>query len=226
MYLALHSWPTRAANEGTLDGEVFIVTKAAQNVRLGLVEVQLFGEQVIKEHVANREKQVKAKMPDFDKEIAKIDQDIVELRQLSKRKKALLEKIRAQGGRDSALDMQSMKESIKDGESFISAMEARRKTTTAAKENWPASSHYFKDLPQPIDSTRTGSDGKFSLKAPRDGKFALAAHASRELPDSKEEYYWLIWVSLDTKDSKHLILGNHNLMISGSKESVISTKSE
>jgi hypothetical protein len=91
------------------------------------------------------------------------------------------------------------------------------------KANWPDSEHYFKNLPKPMLSVRTNSEGKFSLSLPKTGRFALVAQGKREEP--AESYYWMTWVSLDGADKKSVILGNHNLTTSGSQESIIAIKS-
>jgi hypothetical protein len=210
-----------AAADGVLDGEIFIVTKSAQNVRLGLVEVMMFGEKEIKEHIEKKEKRVEAEKPDFDKEIARLEGSISKFKENLQKQKDLTERERKLGA-----DTSAGKRAAKNTEDMVTLFEDIKKAEVKRKGTWPSSRHYFKDLPQATASTRSNSDGKFSLKAPRDERIAIAARATRDLPDAKEEYYWLVWVSLDGKENKNIILGNHNVMSSGSKESVVSTKSD
>lgn len=196
---------------GILEGQVFIVTKAAENIRLGLVEVMLIPENDITNYVADRNKRLNDDRPDFEKEIADLDKSISELKANSEKSKALTEESRALG--DDVSIQRSMNE---NGEKAIALIEQVRESRIKAKENWPASSHYFKNLPTSLASTRTDADGKFSLPIPKQGKFAITAHASRKTWSANEEYYWMVWVSLNGKVSGNIILGNQNLMSSGS----------
>lgn len=59
---------TSAAEEGNLQGEVFIVTEKAENILLGLVEVQVFPEDQIKKYIAEREKRAQDEIPDFEED--------------------------------------------------------------------------------------------------------------------------------------------------------------
>jgi hypothetical protein len=207
---------------GTITGQVFIVTKAADNVRLGLVKIMLFPEEAITNYVADRNKQINDDRPDFDKQIADFDKSILEMKENLEKIKATEEKLRTLGTDVSPIN----RPGIQSVEGFIALLEQQRESKLEAKQNWPASSHYFKDLPTSLSSTRTDADGKFSLQIPKSGRFAIAAHASRKTYSANEEYYWMVWVSLNGRESTNIILGNQNLMSSGSQESVVSTKSD
>lgn len=221
LFLGL-KWPLFAdETNGVLQGEVFIVTKAAENVRLGLVEVVLFSENDITNYVAYRNSRIEVERPDFDKQIADSEKAISELKaDFENNKEKLTELSKA------ANDTAAAQAFAELNKKSIAVIEQIKASEEKAKENWPASSHYFKDLPVPLTSARTDADGRFSLAMPKQGRFAIAAHASRELPNSKEEYYWLVWESLNGKETEKIILGNQNTMSSGSRESVVSTKSD
>ena len=76
----------------------------------------------------------------------------------------------------------------------------------------------FSHLPRGISTATTDADGKFTLKLPKPGKYALTASAERRILDETEVYRWLIWV----RDSdKTITLSNDNLIESGSLDSVI-----
>jgi len=213
---------------GVLQGEVFIVTKSAENIRLGLVQVMLFSEKEITNYVAMRNSRVEAERPDFNADIARLDQQISKLEAGVAVSKDAKEKKREFAAEYHQPDADTSLEDslIEKFQTQILALRQKRDLVVKANENWPGSSHYFKDLPTPLASTITDADGKFSLEIPKQGKFAVAAHASREILSAKEEYYWMAWESLNGKESANLILGNQNLMSSGSSASVVSTKSD
>ena len=51
---------------------------------------------------------------------------------------------------------------------------------------------WFEGMPKAIVTASSDGDGKFSMKLPRSDKFAIVAHASRQVFSSREEYYWTI----------------------------------
>lgn len=218
------------ADDGTVKGEVFIVTKGAQNFRLGLVEILIFPEEVIQKHILERKSRIKDEMPDFDKTIRSSDELLVKAKANLEGLKKLQEerrKFNLKSGRVATLT-ERMEESrhIELFEGTIASLESDKKRAAVAQQNWPTSAHFFKNLPESTNSTRTNSDGKFSSTVSKKDKFAIVAQATRVTPESTERYYWMVWVSLEGKDSKEIILGNHNLMSAGSKDSVVSTKSD
>jgi hypothetical protein len=253
-----------AADDGLLEGEIFIVTAGAENIRLGLVEVKVFPEAIIEEYLAQRKSRVKEGMPDFDKELnspsiqesdADDDATIATYRKLIAERKQSVQEMKslalqaedlnkALGGRPDA-NMRNgiaifegqtatfeklLAERLKSKDERIKAAEARitraKDRIRMAKDNWPTPDFWFQGLPEPKYSTRTNSDGKFRFSLSKTGKFGLAARATRRVGDTIESYNWFIWVSLEGKDSSDVILGNHNLMSRGSKDAVVSTKSE
>jgi len=69
---------------------------------------------------------------------------------------------------------------------------------------------YFRKLQSYAATTITDADGKFSVKIPRSGRFAVFATTERMVGDKTEHYRWLVWASLDGQDSKTILLSNHN----------------
>ena len=216
--------------DGTIKGEVFIVTKGAENFRLGLVEILLFPEDVIQKHIDERKAHITDEMPDFDKDIKRSDESIAKTKDSIEKLKELNEqrrKLYLKSGKDYGVaERMEHRKPIERMEQALVLDESVRKRTLEVKKRWPTSRHFFKNLPETKNLTRTNSDGKFSLTVAKNGRFALVAHATRKTLESTEEYYWMVWASLEGKDSKEIILGNHNLMSSDSKESVVSTKSD
>ncbi len=126
------------SKEGQLTGEVFIVTRGGQNVRLGLVEVRAIPAETLTP--------------------------------------------------------------------FIIA-----KMAPAKEEELNAPEYFFEGLPVAVASAMTDADGKFSMTLNRKQRYALAAHATRNIGDTTEKYFWLFWVSLDGKGSKRILISNDTL---------------
>jgi hypothetical protein len=66
--------------------------------------------------------------------------------------------------------------------------------------------YYMDKLPTPLASSKTDADGRFTMKLPQ-GKYAIAASATREVLSSTESYYWLVWVDA-TGPERSLMLSN------------------
>ena len=78
--------------------------------------------------------------------------------------------------------------------------------------------YYFKDLPEPIQTTKSDADGKFSFKAPS-GSYVLAAVSRRQTGKETEFYHWMVKLKVDA--DKKVMLANDNLSSSGSTDSLI-----
>ena len=91
------------------------------------------------------------------------------------------------------------------------------------QDKFVSGAFYFDGLPQPLVTTQTSSDGKFTIEIPTKGNFAMAANARRTVGDSTENYYWLIKVSLDGAAKRAIMLSNNNLTSEGSSDSLITT---
>jgi hypothetical protein len=83
--------------------------------------------------------------------------------------------------------------------------------------------YYFTGLPQPMRTTKTNADGRFSMEVPTNGTLVLAARASREVGKDEERYFWLVKLTMEGKGKKSLILSNDNLSSAGSPDSLIVT---
>ena len=81
----------------------------------------------------------------------------------------------------------------------------------------------FKELPRPLQTTKTDADGKFSFKVPK-GSYVLAALSERMGGGEREYYGWLVRAKV-TGDTT-IMLANDNLSSSESPESLITTIDE
>jgi hypothetical protein len=71
-------------------------------------------------------------------------------------------------------------------------------------------SYIFTHLPAPIATFKTDAEGQCKGRVPKAGRYAVAAHFSRTVVGEKEDNYWLVWLELDSKQPKKLILSNDN----------------
>ncbi len=214
-----YQWRT---GTGDLNGQVFVVTNGADNIKLGLVEVSVIPEQTMLDYI-----EAKKLLIDLEKNSisSELDTRYFEYLNISN---SLIQNMRENFLKfddKGNLDMKGFV--IKYEETRINldkkTSHIKDLTTAYRKIINPSPDYFYSDLPKsPIDKALTDADAKFSLKVPRNGKYVIAAHASRHLVGSIEEYYWLIWVSLNGETSKSIILSNNNLMTSDSPDSVTS----
>jgi len=224
---------------GQLDGDVFIVTQSAENVKLGLVEVRVLPYEKTKNSIAKTKAQAEREVANLQ---PKLDAAREAVASAERRERA------AHVEGDAALDREKIavaraRASLAGGD--LSSAKAADLLTTAANIRWKAAidardsardarapieeqarswnsgARYFASLPSPVASVKTDADGKFSIPLHRSATVVLAASATRRLPDKTENYYWLVTVSLDGQPSKRIFLSNDNLTTSDSKDSLV-----
>lgn len=213
--------------QGELNGDVFIITKGGENVKLGLVTVQAIPEDKMKEFITKKNSESKTEIEKLQLDLNKA---IIESENAEKERKSAANEI------DRRFNIKNPYSTRKQHEDFVEASEIYVKKLLIAlnKEKelinlknkqkfYKSAAFYFNGLPEAIASAKTNAEGRFTLSIQRDKRVALAAHATRQVFDNIEEYYWLIWVSLDEKPSGKIILSNDNLTGVGAKDSVITT---
>ena len=192
-----------------LKGEIFIVTQAHESVKLGLVEVRAF-----------RPSQVS---PIIESERKRIDEEEITFAPIAERVDAL--KARAEVAKR-AID----KATFHHVEQFFSRADDVLKDCTRlsrlSQRIQPKRTahhselvHFFEALPDPIASTKTDSDGKFTITLPDSGETIICATADRNLLESTEHYYWMIKAKPSSNTT--ITLSNDNLATSGSPQSLI-----
>jgi len=72
-------------------------------------------------------------------------------------------------------------------------------------------SAYFDNLPTPLATAKSDSDGRFSIPMLREGHYIIAARGRRRLGDQVEDYFWMLRVSLGGKATGQVMLSNDNL---------------
>jgi len=193
-------------------GEVFIVTKGGQNVRLGLVEVRAFPESQIKPFISQKLKEAEAQRPALEEAVTEAQRHYEQAK--ANARAATNDYLDAElGERMSALSTRfSREDSAREKLTELNDAEGKLAYLSAPE-------FFFAGLPQGVASARTNADGKFTLTVPRSGKYALAARAQREVFGSTEFYYWMVWVEAD--GATKVTLGNTNLMVENSPDTVV-----
>jgi hypothetical protein len=174
---------TTASPETIVSGEVFIVTQGANNIKLGLVEVVSIPADTFNADIKARGAEIRAA-------IAKNEEVL--------------------------RDCQKLQKEIMDGrildEATISKLrrDCSNEGTLGRGKNLPGL--VFTPAPKNAVSTVTNADGKFLLKLPQGGRYAIFAKGQRSVGDKEEKYFWLEIVELKT-ENQNLILSNNNLFV-------------
>src|SRR4030095_3583161 len=212
-----HIWRWRLEDtvvipDGELTGDVFVVTPRRRRHSLGLVVLSAIPEELLKQHLERKTAQGELERRKLQREIDALARILEEARTEEDR----LWKIQE---RD--------KDNLRKANSWSLAYN-RTKLITRQLEDLRArggqlksGEHFFQDLPSAIASAKTQVDGKFTLTIPRDGRYGIVARASRELGEEKKTYHWFVWVSLDGRYSKRLVLNDENIVGAGSPDSAL-----
>lgn len=150
------------ARQTNLKGEVFIVTRDAQNIKLGAVTVSVVPANLINGHVERLKSEYDRQNKNFN--------DLL--------------KICSDWGKNidnlSLTQVQSRKEKMSDcySEVFTNGNAIPKL--------------FFDTLPQSVASAVSDSDGKFALTIDNPGKYVIAARSSRNVGKEIESYFWLV----------------------------------
>jgi hypothetical protein len=110
-----------------------------------------------------------------------------------------------------------------DAKSRLEMSKSNLSKITDKLVSYVQASFLFDGLPEGKIKAVTDADGKFSMKLPS-GKYALVASSERRVVNTTEEYYWLIWVDIDGKEPKQIMLTNQNLLGQDSEDGVFKLK--
>jgi len=189
----------------TINGQVFIVTKGRENVKLALVRVCAIPENQILSWITAKKNNAPAqiriaeqKINSISGEIQKVQTDLQNL------------PIGQYGYNPDKYPLEKKKLNL---ETDLRIAELRR-------NYWKTPEYYFEDLTLCEVSAKTDADGKFNLTIPANKRYAIAATTSRRIFNSNETYWWLVWAQLDAKNQQ-LDLTNDNLMSENPTNAVI-----
>jgi len=176
---------TGCSRDAELKGQIFVVTRGRENIKLGNVEVSVYLESAL---VSVKDEITKSLVEHKKRREAAVD----EIRSIQRAQ------FRANGVDVSDVttpQIELLREMMDSRGALFSTISSAGHGGLIAK-------------------TTTDADGRFSLRLPLGkGPFAIVAQSSRMVFDKKEQYYWLIEdFSLDGAKYKEIILSNTNLM--------------
>lgn len=187
----------------TVSGQVFVVTKGRENIKLALVNIVAIPEkefaQYIKTQHENGLEQQKLIMPDMELANKALSVSV----EAEKRAHARFEKDMADGKffTGSADAYEAAMAFVRTNK--IALMKVKNKI-----DYFVSVEYYIEKLPPQFAASKTDADGKFTLSLPS-GKYVLAAKSSRDAFGITENYNWLVRV--DTSSPNHsLMLSNDN----------------
>jgi hypothetical protein len=209
-----------------INGQVFIVTRGAQAIKLALVQVSVFRKPDIEAHIHDADTRL-------SDDRAKADAAVKEAIEALQRAK------RAAAGSDHWLDddlkahgpIKDVNDAMRRGavvgkkqgeaEKRIRAAEGRLREANARRDFVYSAARYLEDLPAPLAIAKTDADGRFKVTAPDQEELAVVASSSRTVFDHLERYFWV--VRLAPHDTT-ATLSNDNLTSSGSGDSLVASK--
>src|SRR5262245_10830804 len=212
-----HTWKfrvdePRAVPDGELTGDVFVVTPRRRRQSLGLVVLNAIPEDLLKQHLERRKVQGELESRKLQREIDVLAATLDEARTEEDRLWQIQDRDKDNMRKANAWSVAYNK--TKNIAKQLEDLRARRERLTSAER-------FFQDLPSAISSARTHADGKFTLSIPRDGRYGIVARASRQLGEEAQIFFWFVWVSLDGRPSKRLVLNDDNIVGAGSPDSAL-----
>lgn len=205
-----------------LAGDVFIVTKSGESVKLGLVLVSAWPESTVLKHIARVRTEAIDQLVPLERELKQARQQV-----------DAADAERAAAVR--AWDALPWPKNSSDTEGFEArdranrrmrraeaVLSAARQTVQAVQARIDAVGSIpfvFLGIPPSQWSAKTDADGRFQMEIPATGAFVVVATARRELINNTEEYYWIVRVP--ATDGQRLFLSNDNLAGIGATESLL-----
>ena len=186
---------------GELTGQIFIVTKGHESKKLGLVAVAVFDEKEAKDAIDS----VRAKtLPD----VARLQKLLPGLKNFSMAAWHSLDLIREEYVRGrSPLELYEASRELQQDAVQLRGNAQKYLTYLLSARR------FFKELPQPIATTKTDADGNFVIQIPDDRDLVIGAAATRAVFGDTESYHWLVRVP--KPPPSRIMLSNDNLASTG-----------
>jgi hypothetical protein len=192
----------------TITGQVFIVTKGGDNVKLGSIHVYLYSEDEINAAI----NPLVAKALDA---VQQISPTMNEEHDTCKQLKEQLDDYTIKGA-PAGFNVDAF------GKKAENAF-AQYRATLTSYYNYFSQSYYTDALPTALTEAQSDADGKFTIQIPKTGLWVLGAEGQRTVGNDTEEYLWLTKVKRDAVDKNQLFLNNENLSTSDSSDSIVKT---
>jgi len=178
----------------TVTGNIFITKKGESKINLGSAEVIVFPMDTLVPYLLKRK-------DDRYKQLLTI---------LKKIEAARIEYDAALKNAENVFrwDFDNADQAIKARES------AERKWQTLRSEETEISSSgfFFQELPSPLLSTKTNSEGEFTVLIPRPDLHVITASARRQVADKVEKYYWITPIDPENGSRQAVTLSADNLL--------------
>jgi predicted metal-dependent hydrolase len=262
--------------ETEVRGSVFIITRGADNQKLGLVVVSAIPADQIKRFVEEKKARVRAQLERLRKTNEARGAEVAAAQRAYDEAKKTVDDLTAQkeavSSRQSELNSSSQpyldgltEEDLGDSPALAAELAkqrkvrqqiqalaqqaaklssqadaARTKLATAERQLSAAKAEaaaetlkalelvneaaLFEGIPESATKAVTDADGKFALKLPGPGRYALAARAERRVYDKTERYFWIVWVDAGGKGPDQVMLTNQNMLGEEADESVFDMK--
>lgn len=188
-----------------VEGQVFVVTKGGENIKMGLVDVYVFPEENFRKVASNVTQELlenaKARQMAFRRREASENP----LRDGARRLIALKTEVE----RDSKLSEPYRRDAIeliRKAEAEVNAQEKELETSIRIPKVMEASDLISSELYGLAPAGKSDADGIFRVKA-RKGD-VIYASGSRRVGDESEYYYWVVQVS---NPKSRLLISNDNL---------------
>lgn len=163
-------------------GEVFIVTKGGQNLRMGLIQVMVFESKIIRSYIEERlvlqQKSREELKPQWEEAIRVYDS--------AKDAVSKTKPYRTDDGRE-------IDDSDRHGK-VMALIEKKSNYESMYRKyhSFLEGSFFFDELPKPLRIGKTNSEGRFRISVPRGIEAVIGATASRSVGERTETYYWLL----------------------------------
>lgn len=201
-------------------GQVFVVTKGRDNIKLALVSVKAFSERVATEHIRIKKslavERVSSLSSAYDeaKQVAAVAnaEKLIADGDYNNKQQAFMN-LRA---RNTLEEFRQLKEIAAAARSISRAADKASEQAQAAAnvlraqiEHYSSPEYYFDQLPEAMMIAKTDADGRFSMRLPA-AKYILAAKSDRAIISSSESYHWLVTID-SVASNQSVMLSNDNL---------------
>jgi hypothetical protein len=202
----------------TIHGQVFIVTRGGESVKLGLVTVDLLPVAQFKRHVAARKAEAAKELVSRAAEV-KSWNDAVETSQqmLTTAEREYRRSMDRGDYFGSAYDKRRQAVRL-ESDAQRGLNEARKKLAMLSQ-----GAFYFEGMPSGKVSAQTDADGNFALAVPPLGEYVLVARAGRAIMDRAENYFWAVQVMPEARRGKPVFLSNTTMTTANSPLSLLQT---
>jgi len=201
-----------------VSGQVFIVTKSRENIKLALVEVAAIPESDLVKYVkikrASGAEKKELLKPAYDASLKDAAAASAAHARAQEKMERATRALLAGRGKETPIDesirtLNVHTASIGVAERANEVEYSRKMKALNLKSDidyFDSGRFYFEGLPSASYATKTDADGRFSLSLP-EGKYVLAATASREVGRRTEVYHWLVVINAP---NQALMLSNDN----------------